>query len=96
MEEFAGVVLALDTMSEKSSRQKILDNVKKYCHCPVVSIREKVEGAVNFLVENTTGMAGLIRHFIEVHGKKAALFYEWTGRLLGCEREDAVFPGYDA
>lgn len=73
-EEFAGVILALDTMSEKSSRQKILDNVKKYCHCPVVSIREKVEGAVNFLVENTTGMAGLIRHFIEVHGKKRLCF----------------------
>lgn len=73
-EEFAGLILALDTMSEKSSRQKILDNVKKYCHCPVVSIREKVEGAVNFLVENTTGMAGLIRHFIELHGKKRLCF----------------------
>ena len=82
-EEFAGLILALDTMSEKSSRQKILDNVKKYCHCPVVSIREKVEGAVNFLVENTTGMAGLIR------------FYEWTENVLGCERADAVLFRYD-
>ena len=86
-EEFAGLILALDTMSEKSSRQKILDNVKKYCHCPVVSIREKVEGAVNFLVENTTGMAGLIRHFIELH--------EWTENVLGCERADAVLFRYD-
>ena len=67
-EEFSGVILALDTMTEKSSRQKIIDNVQKKCHCPVVSIREKVDGAVNFLVENTTGMGGLIRHFIVLHG----------------------------
>ena len=73
-QEFSGVILALDTISEESSRKEILDNIKKYCHCPVVSIREKVEGAVTFLVENTTGMAGLIRHFIELHGKKKICF----------------------
>lgn len=72
--EFSGVILALDTISEESSRKEILNNIKKYCHCPVVSIREKVEGAVTFLVENTTGMAGLIRHFIELHGKKKICF----------------------
>ncbi len=72
--EFSGVILALDTISEESSRQKILDNVRKNCNCPVVSIREKAEGAVTFLVENTTGMAALIRHFIELHGKKKICF----------------------
>ena len=73
-EEFAGVILALDTIEDRNSRQMILEHIRKSCDCPVISIREKVEGAVNFLVDNTIGMAGMIRHFIEVHGKKKLCF----------------------
>lgn len=66
-EELDGIVLLLDTMNEKVSREKVLEGAKR-SHCPVVSVREVVEGANNFLVENTTCMEGILRHFIEQHG----------------------------
>lgn len=67
-EDFAGVIVALDTMQEAESRDVLLGQIKKRCRCPVISIRELVEGADNFLVDNTTCMETVIRHFIEVHG----------------------------
>lgn len=67
-EELDGVVLALDTMGEQESRDKILSHIRERCHCPVISAREVVEGANNLLVENTTCMEGILRHFIEQHG----------------------------
>ena len=67
-EELSGVILALDTMEEKSSRSRILENVRERCHCPVVSVREIVEGCNNLLVDNRTCMNGIIRHFVEDHG----------------------------
>lgn len=67
-EELDGVILALDTMEEKSSRDKILGAVRSRCHCPVVSVREVLEGVNNLYVENTTCMEGILRHFIEDHG----------------------------
>lgn len=67
-EELSGVILALDTMEEKSSRSRILENVRERCHCPVISVREIVEGCNNLLVDNRTCMNGIIRHFVEDHG----------------------------
>lgn len=72
-EELDGIVLLLDTMNVQASREKLLENVKR-SHCPVVSVREKVEGANNLLVENTTCMEGILRHFIEHHGLKKICF----------------------
>lgn len=72
--EFAGVIVVLDTMVEVSSREIILKNINTYCECPVVSVREVVEGANNLLVRNTTCMEGVIKHFIEKHGLKKLCF----------------------
>ena len=67
-EEVDGVILALDTLNELSSRERVLYKVREFCHCPVVSVREKVEGANNLIVDNLTCMEGIVRHFIEHHG----------------------------
>lgn len=67
-ESFAGVIMALDTMEDPESRKAVLTQVRKRCKCPVVSIREVISGANNLLVDNTTCMEGIIRHFIEEHG----------------------------
>ena len=67
-DEMDGVILALDTLNEPSSREHVLNKVREFCHCPVVSVREKVEDANNLLVDNLTCMEGIIRHFIEHHG----------------------------
>ena len=73
-EELSGVILALDTMEEKESRQKVMDCIRERCHCPVVSIRELLVGANNLLVDNTTCMEGLIDHFVKDHGMKHLCF----------------------
>ncbi len=67
-EELDGVILALDTMDDPSSKGKITHKVKQYCHCPVVSVREMIDGVNNLLVKNTTCMEGMVKHFIEDHG----------------------------
>ncbi len=66
-EKLDGVIVALDTMDEKESRDKILKNVREKCNCPIVSVREVIQDANNLLVDNTTCMEGVIKHFVEEH-----------------------------
>ncbi len=67
-EQFDGVILALDTMEELDSRELIVNEVRKRCSCPVVSIRELVDGANNLLVDNKTCLNEMVTHFVEKHG----------------------------
>lgn len=73
-EELDGVIMALDTIVNQEGRERIIGLVKERCQCPVVSVREIVEGANNLLVDNKTCMDGIIRHFIEEHGMKRLCF----------------------
>lgn len=73
-EDLDGVVLVLDTMSEQSSREDVLNHVRNRCHCPIVSVREVVEGANNLLVDNATCMEGIVDHFVVDHGMKHLCF----------------------
>lgn len=73
-EELAGIILALDTMDEKASRENVLRHVKERSSCPIVSIREIVECANNLLVDNTTCMEGIIDHFVKDHGMTRLCF----------------------
>ena len=82
-EQFDGVILALDTMEVHESREQILQNIQSRCKCPVVSIREIVEGASNLLVDNTTCMEGMVEHFVEKHGFTKLCFM--TGPASHCD-----------
>lgn len=73
-EDLDGVILMLDTMNEEFSRRKILNHIEKRCHCPIVSIREMLEGVNNLLVDNKTCMDGIIEHFVVEHGMKHLCF----------------------
>lgn len=73
-EELDGVILALDTMVNLSGREKVLELIRERCHCPIVSVREIVEGATNLLVDNKTCMEGVIDHFVIDHGMKRLCF----------------------
>ncbi|MCH5266023.1 MAG: GGDEF domain-containing protein [Lachnospiraceae bacterium] len=67
-ENLDGVILALDTMEEMETRRVILENVQRRCHCPVISVREAVEGCNNLLVDNKASTEEITRHFLEEHG----------------------------
>lgn len=86
-EELDGVILVLDTLSVQASIEHVLKKIRELCHCPVVSVRERVEGVNNFLVDNLTCMEGMVRHFIEHHGfKKLCLMTGPQGRWDAEER----------
>ena len=67
-EDFAGIILALDTIVQQSGRDKVLSFVKSRCHCPIISVREIVDGVNNLLVDNKTCMNGIVDHFVQDHG----------------------------
>lgn len=67
-ENLDGVILVLDTIIQEENRKIVLDSVHAHCHCPVVSIREPVEGACNLLVDNRTCLDGMVEHFVKDHG----------------------------
>ncbi len=66
-EDFAGIILLLDTMQDPNMREYVIEQVRTRCTCPIVSLREALISANNLLVDNTTCMESIIRHFIEVH-----------------------------
>lgn len=67
-ETLDGMILILDTIQNLQTRYHVLKYTLERCQCPIVSIREDIDGANNLLVDNTTCMEGIIRHFIDVHG----------------------------
>lgn len=66
-EKLAGVILVLDTMEKDDSKNNVIHLVKSRCTCPIISMRMTINGVNNILVDNSTCMEGLIRHFIEDH-----------------------------
>lgn len=62
-----GIILDPDTLSVAGLEQEYMDNVKKYCHCPIVCIQNERDGYYRVASNEDTIMEGIITHFIEVH-----------------------------
>lgn len=62
-----GIILLLDTIQDIPTRTRVLEHAKTRCQCPVISIREKIDGANNLMIDNRTCMEPIIRHFLDVH-----------------------------
>ncbi len=73
-EDFAGIVLCLDTFNIPGSVERVMENIKQKATCPVVSLRVPLENASNILIDDYGTMEGIIRHVIEEHGKKRVAF----------------------
>lgn len=84
-DELAGIVLAPDTFSISGAREYVMKKIKESASCPVVSIREEVEGVSNILIDESVSIEGMVRHIIDVHGKKDIAFM--TGQEY---REDGL------
>lgn len=61
-----GVIVAMDTLNLPQKKEKLLDTLRKLS-CPVIFLRERVDGFYNILVDETISMERIIRHFVEVH-----------------------------
>ncbi len=98
-EDLDGMILLLDTIQDQGSIDYLLEQVRSRCHCPIVSVREQIEGANNLIIDNTTCMEKMVRHFIEEHHLTKLCFM--TGpedRWYARERLDsflAVMKEYD-
>lgn len=72
--ELAGIVITLDTINKEKQREDIIERIKTEAKCPVVSLRVKVDGFNNIIIDEDHSMEGVIRHVIEDHGKKDIAF----------------------
>lgn len=100
-DKFAGIVVAFDTFNNADeARELIMDHIREHAACPVVSLREPLDGASNVLIDDNDSMEGVIRHVIEEHKKKDIAFmtgikgrYDAETRL-GCFRRIMKEYGY--
>ncbi|CRZ35667.1 diguanylate cyclase (GGDEF)-like protein [Herbinix hemicellulosilytica] len=67
-EDLDGIILAPDTMAIEGLEQKIRENIRKRSHCPVVSVRRRIDEYYNVLVDDYKVLEQIIRHFIVDHG----------------------------
>ncbi len=80
---FDAVIVALDTLNVQEGGAALIERLKKLT-CPVISIRVRVDGFYNIMVDENISMERMIRHFLDVHGFRDICFM--TGRM---ELEDA-------
>lgn len=64
--ELDGIIVALDTLELPGCKERLVEKLSQVS-CPVVCLRERAEGFYSVMVDETTSMERMIRHFIEVH-----------------------------
>ena len=66
-EDLDGIILLPDTMHVKDFRNKIVENIRLYSKCPVVSVRESIDEYYNVLIDDDSILEEIILHFINDH-----------------------------
>ncbi|MEI3300031.1 MAG: substrate-binding domain-containing protein [Eubacterium sp.] len=91
-QDFAGIIVAGDTFSIDEAMEDVIGSLQEKADCPVVSLRQKMEGVNNILVDNMASVGGMIRHLIECHGAKDIAFM--TGRKGHPDAEERLCSFY--
>ena len=73
-EDLDGIITLPDTMFAHGFDEQIMEYVRRYAGCPVVSIRQRSEEFYNVLVEDSTILDDILKHFIIDHGYKKINF----------------------
>jgi len=73
-----GVIIAIDTLNVSEGAAALLKRLKGLS-CPVVSLRGRIEGFYNVLVDETISLEHMLQHFITVHNFRDICFM--TGRM---------------
>lgn len=73
-EDLDGIILAIDTIAVEGLKEYILNKIRSKCHCPVVSVRRKIDDFYNVLMDDNTVLEDIITHFIDFHHFKRINF----------------------
>ncbi len=72
--DYDGIFLCLDTFTNEEASEEVLNMVKQYSKCPVVSIRREADDYHTVLIDDENSMESITEHLIEEHHFKD-LFY---------------------
>ncbi len=67
-EKLDGIIMTPDTMDVIDLEKSIKNNIEARSNCPVVSIRRKIDGFYNVLVDDDNVLEDIVRHFVVEHG----------------------------
>jgi len=73
-EDYDGIFLCLDTFTDDESQELVLENVKRYSRCPVISLRVEAGDYPAVIIDDDNSMESITRHLIEEHGFKDLFF----------------------
>lgn len=86
LEQLDAFILCHDTFESDFIVEKMQKMLQKRCQCPIVSVRKKVEGCYNILVNDEESIPSLINHLYEDHHYERIAFM--SGPL---SHPDAIF-----
>ena len=66
-EQLDALIVCHDTFNSNEAVEELWKLVTERCQAPIISIRQKVNGCYNILVEDTDAIPALVRHFHDVH-----------------------------
>lgn len=66
-EQLDALIVCHDTFNGNEAVEELWKLVTERCQAPIISIRKKVNGCYNILVEDTDAIPAFVRHFHDVH-----------------------------
>ena len=66
-EQLDALIVCHDTFNSNEAVEELWKLVTERCQAPIISIRKKINGCYNILVEDTDAIPALVRHFHDVH-----------------------------
>ena len=66
-EQLDALIVCHDTFNSNDAVEELWKLVTERCQAPIISIRKKVNGCYNILVEDTDAIPTFVRHFHDVH-----------------------------
>lgn len=66
-EQLDALIICQDTFNSNAAAKELWQFIKKRVTAPVISMRKKINGCYNILVDDTNSIPAMIHHFHEVH-----------------------------
>ncbi|MDO5156505.1 MAG: GGDEF domain-containing protein [Eubacteriales bacterium] len=65
---FDGIIVTEDVFDIPGMADELYDLLKKTATCPIIYMRTQRDNCYSILLENTTSIENMVRHFTDVHG----------------------------